>query len=101
MANENDIIDESQKINENTGESFDFDKLEEELENQLEDELADMQFLKEEKEKIGSPDNLGNVIIDVVWEQFINQVAVTAGEDFIKENRGLNLDLRSQAIFKA
>ncbi len=97
MANENDIIDESQKINENIEESFDFDKMEEELENQLEEELADMQFLKEEKEKIGSPDNLGNVIIDVVWEQFINQVAVTAGEDFIKENRGLNLDLRSQA----
>ena len=97
MANENDIIDESQKINENIGESFDFDKLEEELENQLEDEISDLEFLKEEKEKIGSPDNLGNVIIDVVWEQFINQVAVTAGEDFIKENRGLNLDLRSQA----
>ena len=34
MANENDIIDESQKINENIEESFDFDKMEEELENQ-------------------------------------------------------------------
>ena len=56
-----------------------------------------MQFLAEEKEKIGNPDNLGNVIMDVVWEQFINQVAVTAGEDFIKENRGLHLDLRKEA----
>lgn len=56
-----------------------------------------MQFLAEEKEKIGSPDNLGNVIMDVVWEQFLNQVAVTAGEDFIKENNGLHLDLRNEA----
>ena len=56
-----------------------------------------MQFLAEEKEKIGNPDNLGNVIMDVVWEQFLNQVAVTAGEDFIKENRGLHLDLRNEA----
>ena len=56
-----------------------------------------MQFLAEEKEKIGNPDNLGNVIMDVVWEQFLNQVAVTAGEDFIEENRGLHLDLRKEA----
>lgn len=35
--------------------------------------------------------------MDVVWEQFVNQVAVTAGEDFIKENRGLHLDLRKEA----
>ncbi len=45
-----------------------------------------MQFLEEEREKIGNPDELGNVIMDVVWEQFLNPIAVTAGEDFIKEN---------------
>ena len=56
-----------------------------------------MQFLEEEKERIGNPDNLGEIIMDVVWEQFLNQVAVTAGEDFIKENRGLHLDLRKEA----
>lgn len=84
-------------MNEDLVESFDFDELEEKLQSQLEEELADMQFLAEEKEKIGNPDNLGNVIMDVVWEQFLNQVAVTAGEDFIKENRGLHLDLRKEA----
>ena len=61
------------------------------------EEFADMQFLAEEKEKIGNPDNLGNVIMDVVWEQFLNQIAVNAGEDFIKENRDLHLDLRKDA----
>lgn len=78
-------------------EELDFDELEEKLQSQLEEELADIQFLAEEKEKIGNPDNLGNVIMNVVWEQFLNQVAVTAGEDFIKENNGLHLDLRNQA----
>lgn len=97
MAKENAVLDKKEQMNEEMTESFDFDELEEKLQSQLEEELADMQFLAEEKEKIGSPDNLGNVIMDVVWEQFINQVAVTAGEDFIKENRGLHLDLRKEA----
>ncbi|WP_129738645.1 cation diffusion facilitator family transporter [Massilimicrobiota timonensis] len=97
MAKENAILDKKEQLNEDLTESFDFDELEEKLQSQLEEELADMQFLAEEKEKIGNPDNLGNVIMDVVWEQFINQVAVTAGEDFIKENRGLHLYLRKEA----
>ena len=98
MAKENAVLDKKeQMMNEDLTESFDFDELEEKLQSQLEEELADMQFLAEEKEKIGNPDNLGNVIMDVVWEQFLNQVAVTAGEDFIKENRGLHLDLRKEA----
>ena len=97
MAKENAILDKEEQLNEDLVESFDFDAFEEKLQSQLEEEIADMQFLAEEKEKIRSPDNLGNVIMDVVWEQFINQVAVTAGEDFIEENRGLHLDLRKEA----
>lgn len=97
MGKENAVLDKKEQLNEDLSESFDFDELEEKLQSQLKDELADMQFLAEEKEKIGSPDNLGNVIMDVVWEQFLNQVAVTAGEDFIKANRGMNLDLRKEA----
>ena len=97
MANENAVLYNKEQMNDDVTESFDFDALEEKLQSQLKEELADMQFLAEEKEKIGSPDNLGNVVIDVVWEQFLNQVAVTAGEDFIKENRGLPLDLRKEA----
>lgn len=97
MAKENAILNEEEISNEEFDESFDFDELEEKLQSQLEEEFADMQFLAEEKDKIGNPDNLGNVIMDVVWEQFLNQVSVTAGEDFIKENRGLHLDLRKEA----
>lgn len=71
--------------------------MEEKLHSQLEEELEVLEFLQEEKEKIRNPDNLGNVIKDVVWKQFINQIAATAGEDFTKENNGLNLDLRNEA----
>ena len=97
MIKENAVLDKKEQMNEDLIESFDFDELEEKLQSQLEEEFLNLEFLKEEKEKIGNPDALGNIIMDVVWEQFINQVAVTAGEDFIKKNRGLHLDLRKEA----
>lgn len=97
MANDNEILNARVKYEDYSFESFDLDDLEEKLQSQLQEDLIDMKFLAEEKEKIGNPDNLGNVIMDVVWEQFLNQVAVTAGEDFIKENKGLTLDLGNEA----
>lgn len=97
MAKENAFFDENQWLSEDVADYFDFDELEEKLQSQLEEELADLKFLEDEKEKIGNPDNLGNVIMDVVWEQFMNQIDVTAGEDFIKDNNGLHLDLRNEA----
>lgn len=96
MARENAVFDENQSLNEEL-DSFDFEELEKKIEEQLSEELTDLEFLQEEIELIGSPDNLGNVIKDVVWEQFLNQIAEKAGEDFIKENRGLTLDLRNDA----
>ena len=97
MANENDLENVKLEDVESNNEFVSFDELEKKLEEQLDSELSDLSFLEEEKDKIGNPDNLGKVIKDVVWEQFLNQVAVTAGEDFIKENRGLTLDLRNEA----
>ena len=97
MEKENAILNDEDFLNKESTESFDFDELEEKLQSQLEEEFSDMEFLAEEKEKIGNSENLGKVITDVVWKQFLNQVAVTAGEDFIKENRGLHLDLRNEA----
>lgn len=94
MANENAILEEDVILEDDY---VDFEDLEEKLQKQLGEELFDLSFLEEEKDKIGNPDNLGNMIKDVVWEQFLNQVAATAGEDFIKENRGLTLDLRNEA----
>ena len=88
MANENATISKSKKH-----ESLDFDELERQLQESLDEQMADLDFLDEQKEQIGDPDALGNVILNTVWEQFTNQIAIQAGEDFIKDNNMLKLDL--------
>lgn len=77
--------------------SMNFDELEKKLNSELEEQMADLKGLELDREKIGNPDTIGHTVMNVVWEQFINQVGVIAGEDFIKENRGLTLDLRDSA----
>lgn len=76
---------------------LDLDALESQLEADLAEQEADLQQLKDEHEKIGTPESLGDRVMGVVWEQFQNQIAVVAGEDFIKENRGLTFDPRDSA----
>lgn len=77
--------------------SLDFDELEEKLQSQLKLELSELEILKENQKQIGDPDNLGKVVENVILEQINNQIAIVAGEDFIKENGDLKLDLRSEA----
>lgn len=79
------------------GKEVSLDELEQSLEAELEERFEDLEFLQKEREHINNPDHLGETVMNVVWEQFMNQVAATAGEDFIKENRGMTLDLRSEA----
>lgn len=86
-----------QNQNENVIESFDYEELLSRLGEQLDESFADLAFLQEEKELIGSPDALGQVMRSVVREQFMSQIAEKAGEDFIKANHGLSLDLRNEA----
>ena len=78
-------------------ENVDQDNWEQFLEDKLQEEFEDLDFLQAEREYINNPDRLGETVLNVVMEQFRNQVAATAGEDFIKENGGLTLDLRSEA----
>lgn len=91
--NENALIEGQDLENE----QLDFDALESQLEADLEGQMADLELLKKDRAKIANPESLGTTVMNVVWEQFINQVGVVAGEDFIKENRGLNLDLSKDA----
>lgn len=67
------------------------------LEAELGEQLSSLDDLQRDMAKIGSPDALGETVMNVVWEQFINQVGVVAGEEFIRENRNLRLDLRKSA----
>ncbi len=91
--NENDMIPQIQIEDEN----FDFDELESKLEEELQSHLEELKVLQDDYEKIEDPNSIGKVVGTVVWEQFINQIGTVAGEDFIKENRGLNLNLRPSA----
>ncbi|MDE6194584.1 MAG: cation diffusion facilitator family transporter [Muribaculaceae bacterium] len=74
-----------------------FDELEASLDTDLENSLADLELLKEDREKIGNPASLSETVMNVVWEQFLNQIGAVAGEEFIRENRGLTLDLSNDA----
>ncbi len=74
-----------------------YTELEEHIDADLDNALADLELLKEDREKIGDPDSLSETVMNVVWEQFVNQVGAVAGEEFIRENRGLTLDLRKSA----
>ena len=67
------------------------------LDKELQQKLSNLDFLEKEKDKIGTPEALGGVVLNSIWEQFTNQIAVQAGEDFIKENKGLTLDLSDEA----
>ena len=62
MAQENAIFDEQKKLYQDSTEMMNLDELEENLQSQLDESFADLEFLKEEREKIGNPDHLGNVI---------------------------------------
>lgn len=77
--------------------SIDFEDLESKLDAEQEEQMSDLEGLENDKEQIGNPDTIGDTILNVVWEQFFNQLGVKPGEDFIKENRGLTLDLRDSA----
>jgi len=88
MPNENETLEISELGSED---NFDFDDLEAKLQSDLEIELSELKVIKDNREKIGNPENLGKTVMNVVWEQFQNQIAVTAGADFIRDNRGLTV----------
>lgn len=75
----------------------DLDDLERKLEAELEEQIADLEVLENDQEKIGNPNTLGETIKDVIWEQISLQIGDVEGKDFIKKNRGLTLDLRDDA----
>ena len=95
MRNENAILNVEEL--DNLDESLYLDEPDNELQEQLDFEISEFDFLKKEKEKIESPEALGETIKGVIWEQVMNQIATVAGEDFIKENGGMTLDLRDEA----
>lgn len=89
--NENDVKNKQIDIYAN------LEDLEKILQENLEKEFSDAEFLEEQISEIANPESLGTVVYDTIWEQVRNQIGVQAGEDFIKDNYGQNLDLRASA----
>lgn len=88
MANQNEQLNE---------EALDFDALEKALEQEFDEKNLDLELAIKDREKIGDPKSLAETVGNVVLEQFINQIGIGAGEEFIKQNKGLELDLSYDA----
>lgn len=93
----NDSENEKSLLPINDNDVLNFDELESKLEEELNSHMEDLKVLQDDYEKIENPGTIGEVVGNVVWEQFINQIGNVAGEEFIRENRGLKLDLRNSA----
>lgn len=101
MANENAILNSNDGIIE----EFNLDELEEKLNNQLSEEFLELEFLEEEKKKIGNPDALGKVILDEIWTQFGNQIGLdmtneTLNQKYDREHQGESYDDIAKDIMK-
>ncbi len=94
MKNNKEVLQQWAELDIDT---VDFNELEKSLEHELAEHFDELSALDNEREKIGNHNTLGETVMNVVWEQFLNQIAVTAGEDFIRENRGVTLDLSDDA----
>lgn len=66
-------------------ELFNLDELEDRLQGELEEEVSNLELLKEEREKIGNPDALGKVIFDEVWKQFSNQIGLEVTNETLNQ----------------
>ena len=76
---------------------IDFDELEKNLQDEIDKEMIDADLLSKDREIMDNPEKLGESIKTVIWDQFLNQIGVNAGDAFIKDNNGLTLDLSKDA----
>lgn len=74
--------------------ALDFDEIDKQLDDEINNQLKELDDLKMDYKEIGNPKKLTDSISQIVWEQFIIQLAGKAGQDFIKENNNLNLSLK-------
>ena len=62
-------------------ENLNYDELEELLEQQFTMEFSNLEKLEIECKEISSPDKLGDVILDEIWDQFANQIGLDMTSD--------------------
>ena len=62
-------------------ENLNYDELEDLLEQQFTMEFSNLEKLELECKEISSPDKLGDVILDEIWDQFANQIGLDMTSD--------------------
>ncbi|CBZ00511.1 hypothetical protein SOR_0851 [Streptococcus oralis Uo5] len=65
----------------NESENLNYDELEELLEQQFTMEFSNLEKLELDCKEISSPDKLGDVILDEIWNQFGNQIGLDMTSD--------------------
>ena len=73
-------------------ENLNYDELEELLEEQFTMEFSNLEKLELECEEISSPDKLGDVILDEIWNQFGNQIGLDMTSDTLLKQYNDNKD---------
>lgn len=78
-------------------EDFDLDDFSKNLEEQIELDMQALGDLEESSKIFKSSESVLETIAQSVSDQFNSRIAAMAGENFIKDNNGLKLDLRDSA----
>lgn len=73
-------------------ENLNYDELEELLEQQFTTEFSNLEKLELECKEISSPDKLGDVILDEIWNQFGNQIGLDMTSDTLLKQYNDNED---------
>ena len=73
-------------------ENLNYDELEELLEQQFTMEFSNLEKLELECKEISSPDKLGDVILDEIWNQFANQIGLEMTSDTLLNQYNDNKD---------
>ena len=73
-------------------ENLNYDELEELLEEQFTMEFSNLEKLEVECKEISSPDKLGDVILDEIWNQFANQIGLDMTSDTLLKQYNDNKD---------
>ena len=73
-------------------ENLKYDELEELLEQQFTMEFSSLEKLEVECKEISSPDKLGDVILDEIWNQFSNQIGLDMTSDTLLKQYNDNKD---------
>ena len=76
----------------NESENLNYDELEELLEQQFTMEFSNLEKLEVDCKVISSPDKLGDVILDEIWNQFGNQIGLDMTSDTLLKQYNDNID---------